>query len=117
VNPQCLVATGEAIGVVEQAPSHESTGDDGAPMLSSFRLVVLRIVGLLGIYQLFVITTLHIPVLSIPNTCSSVQSLEQLGLYGNLSVALPSVVLVELVELMVYVDWVLHILGNLQREE
>jgi hypothetical protein len=96
-------------------------------MLSSFRLAILRVVGLLRIYQLLVVTALHIPVFSIPNTCSSVQSPEQLGLYGNSSVKnengrhiswfLPSVVLVELVKLIIYVDWVLHILRNLQREE
>jgi hypothetical protein len=127
VNPQCLVATSEAVGVVEQAPSYQSAGDDGAPMLSSFRLAILRVVGLLRIYQLLVVTALHIPVFFIPNTCSSVQSPEQLDLYGNSSVKnengchvswfLPSVVLVELVKLIIYVDWVLHILRNLQREE
>jgi hypothetical protein len=83
VNPQRLVATGEAVGVVEQAPSYESAGDDGAPMLSGFRLAVLRVVGLLRIYQLLVVTARHIPVFSIPNTCSSVKSPESVGLYGN----------------------------------
>ena len=46
VHRQRLVATGEAVGVVEQAPRDETAGDDGASSLrGGFRAAGLRVLG------------------------------------------------------------------------
>jgi len=86
VNHQHLIAASEAVRVVEQAPSYESAGDNGASMLSSFRFARLCVVDLVRTSQLLIATARHIP----------------------------SMVLVKLVELIIYVDWLLHILRNLE---
>uniref|UniRef100_A0A0A9FLI7 Uncharacterized protein n=1 Tax=Arundo donax TaxID=35708 RepID=A0A0A9FLI7_ARUDO len=86
VHHQRFVATGEAVRVIEQAPSYEPAGDNGASICSSFRFARSCVVDLLRISQLRIATALYIP----------------------------SMVLVELVELIIYVDWLLHILRDLE---
>ena len=63
MNHQHLIAASEAVRVVEQAPSYESAGDNGASMLSSFRFARLCVVDLVRTSQLLIATARHIPVL------------------------------------------------------
>ncbi|CAL5086842.1 unnamed protein product [Urochloa decumbens] len=116
VHRQRLVAPGEAVGVVEQAPRHEPAGDDGAPVRGSFRLADSRVPRHLGVAQLPDATAPRVPVISRTVTLASAR-VRQYSVRVISCVCLPSVVLVQPVELIVYVNWLLHILGNLQGQE
>lgn len=55
------MTTSEAVCVVEQAPSYETTRNNRSAIRSSFRAAVLRVGHLLRISQLHIVEALHIP--------------------------------------------------------
>lgn len=116
VNHQHLIATSEAVRVVEQAPSYEPAGDNRVSMVGSFRFAIFCVVDLIRTSQLLIATAIHIPVL--PNTFFISKMLISFDGESSVKMAatfLPSMVLVELVQLIIYVDWPLHILRNLHK--